>query len=74
MDFWQHFFGLSHENNNVPVVHSAPAGEYTHLSAPEGGMESRTLEQRDQNRLDITDQLTKAEQTKRSMSRTGYFS
>ncbi|XP_042218979.1 serine/threonine-protein kinase tricornered-like isoform X2 [Homarus americanus] len=25
MDFWQHFFGLSHENNNVPV-HSAPAG------------------------------------------------
>ncbi|XP_068231586.1 serine/threonine-protein kinase tricornered isoform X2 [Palaemon carinicauda] len=21
MDFWQHFFGLSHENNNVPVHH-----------------------------------------------------
>ena len=26
MDFWQHFFGLSHENNNVPV-HTTPTGK-----------------------------------------------
>lgn len=28
MDFWQHFFGFSHENNNVPVHTSPPPGEY----------------------------------------------